>query len=60
MYEINSRVEIYNHSEPACNGQLGVIEAIQLAYDGYTRYYSVRLEDSHMLCSCIDDELMEG
>ncbi len=28
--------------------------------DGYTRYYSVRLEDSDTVCTCTDDELMEA
>ena len=60
MYEINQLVEIINHSEPSCNGQLGTIESMQVAYDGYTRYYTVRLEDSDMVCTCTDDEIMEA
>jgi len=60
VFEINQLIEIVNHSEPSCNGQLGTIESMQIAYDGYTRYYNVRLEDSEMLCVCIDDEIMEA
>jgi hypothetical protein len=60
MYEINQLVEIVNHSEPSCNGQLGTITDIQLAYDGYTQYYTVLLEESDTVCSCTVDELMEA
>ena len=60
MYDINQLIEIVNHSEPSCNGQLGTIENVQVAYDGYTYYYSVRLEDSDTVCTCIDDEIMEA
>lgn len=60
MFEINQLIEIVNHSEPSCNGHYGTIESVQVAYDGYTRYYSVRLEDSEQLCTCTDDELMEA
>lgn len=59
-YEIGSYVQITNHSEPDCNGQYGTIESIQIAYDGYTYYYNVKLEETDDICLCIDDELMEG
>ena len=59
-FSIGSAVQIINHSEPNCNGQYGTIEKIEVAYDGYTRYYSVRLEDSDQLCVCTDDEVMEA
>lgn len=60
MYEVNDRVQIINHSEPQCNGAYGTIKEIVTAYDGYTHYYTVELEDSLGLCVCIDDEMMEG
>lgn len=60
MYDVNQLIEIVNHSEPSCNGQYGTIETIQVAYDGYTNYYNVRLEDSDQLCVCTDDEIMEA
>jgi hypothetical protein len=60
MYEVNQLIEIMNHSEPSCNGQYGTIEKIEIAYDGYTHYYTVRLEDSDQLCVCTDDEIMEA
>jgi hypothetical protein len=60
MYEINQLIEIVNHSEPACNGQLGTITNMQVAYDGYTYYYDVLLEDSEVMCVCTDDEIMEA
>ena len=60
FFELNQLVEIVNHSEPKCNGQLGTITAIQVAYDGHTHYYTVELEDSGETCTCIDDELMEA
>ena len=60
MYEVGSYVQIINHSEPQCNGQYGTIIGMQVAYDGYTYYYAVELDDSHTTCMCIDDELMEG
>lgn len=59
-FSIGSAVQIINHSEPNCNGQYGTIKEIQVAYDGYTYYYSVELDDSQDVCLCIDDELMEG
>jgi len=60
MYEVNQLIQIINHSEPSCNGLVGTIENMQMAYDGYTRYYNVRLEESGQLCICTDDEIMEG
>jgi hypothetical protein len=60
MYDINQLIQIVDHSEPSCNGQYGTIEKIETAYDGYTHYYTVRLEDSDQLCTCIDDEIMEA
>ena len=60
MFDIGSRVQIINHSEPLCNGEYGTITAKQIAYDGYTYYYVVELDDSLTTCTCIDDELMEG
>lgn len=59
MYQVNDRVQIINHSEPKCNGQYGIITGISVAYDGYTHYYTVELDDSLSVCTCIDDELME-
>lgn len=60
MYEVGSRVQIINHSEPKCNLQYGTITAITTGYDGYTLFYTVELDDTLGLCVCIDDELMEG
>ena len=59
MYEVGSRIQIINHSEPSCNGQYGTIKEIQITYNGYDRYYMVELDDSLTICTCIDDELME-
>lgn len=59
MYDIGSRVQIVNHSEPSCDGQYGTITSIQVGYDGYTKFYTVELDDTFGLCVCIDDELME-
>lgn len=60
MYSIGQRVQIINHSEPSCNGEYGTIIEMQVAYDGYTYYYTVRLDEAEILCTCIDDEIMEG
>lgn len=60
MYNVGDYVQIINHSEPSCNGQYGTIKEIKVAYDGYTHYYTVELDDSFSLCVCIDDELMES
>jgi hypothetical protein len=60
MYEIGSYVQITNHSEPDCNGQYGIVKDMHVAYDGYTYYYMVELDDSYTQCMCTDDELMEG
>jgi hypothetical protein len=60
MFEVGSRVQIINHSEPDCNGEYGTVKDMQVAYDGYTYYYAVELDDSYTHCMCIDDELMEG
>ena len=61
MFDVGSRVQIINHSEPSCNGEYGTITSITTGYDGYTKFYSVQLdEDQKMYCLCIDDELMEG
>ena len=60
MYEVNSRVQIINHSEPQCNGAYGTVASIQVGYDGRTKFYNVQLDDApEMYCLCIDDELME-
>ncbi len=59
MYEVGNRVQIINHSEPVCNGQYGTVVSMQVAYDGYTYYYAVELDDSLTTCSCTSDELME-
>lgn len=59
MYEVGSRIQIINHSEPSCNGQYGTITSIAVGYDGYTKFYTVELDDTLGLCVCIDDELME-
>lgn len=60
LYEINQLIQIVNHSEPACNGQYGTITEMQVAYDGYTYYYTVMLEDTEGTCVCTDDEIMEA
>lgn len=60
FFDINQLVEIVNHSEPKCNGQLGTITKIETGYDGYTHFYTVMLEDSGEVCTCTDDELMEA
>jgi len=60
MFAVGSYVQIMNHAEPSCNMQYGTITEMQIAYDGTTYYYTVRLDDSDQLCTCIDDELMEG
>jgi hypothetical protein len=59
MYEVGSRIQIINHSEPSCNLQYGTITHITVGYDGYTKFYTVELDDTHAVCMCIDDELME-
>ena len=59
MYEVGSRIQIINHSEPSCNGQYGKILSMHVGYDGYTVFYTVELDDSLSICTCIDDELME-
>jgi hypothetical protein len=59
MYNHLDRVQITNHAEPECNGQYGTIIAVITAYDGYTKYYDVQL-DNETICTCIDDEIMEG
>lgn len=58
MYNVLDRVQIVNHAEPECNGQYGTIISSVTAYDGYTTYYDVQL-DNETICTCIDDELME-
>ena len=60
MFKVSDYVQIINHSEPSCNGQYGHVTQIDNAYNGRTLYYVVALEESGELCSCIDDELMEG
>lgn len=60
MYNVGDYVQIINHSEPNCNGQYGNIKEIQVGYDGQTHFYIVELEDNFELCTCIDDEIMEG
>ena len=60
MYTVGSRIQIINHSEPNCNGQYGTITEIQITYNGYDRYYMVELDDSLTICTCTEDELMEG
>jgi len=59
MFTMGQYVQIINHSEPSCNGEYGYVTLIHTAYDG-TKHYTVRLEEDDQLCSCIDDELMEG
>lgn len=60
VYEVGSRIQIVNHSEPSCNFQYGTITSIQPGYDGYTLFYTVELDDSLSYCTCTDDELMEA
>lgn len=59
MFVIGSQVQIVNHSEPRCNGQYGVVENVEFGYNN-TQYYVVRLDDSNVLCTCTEDEVMEG
>ncbi len=59
MFKVNDYVQIVNHSEPTCNGQYGHVQQIDMTYSG-NQYYLVVLEESQALCSCIDEELMEG
>ena len=60
MFDVGSRIQIINHSEPSCNGEYGKIISIHVGYDGYTKFYTVELDDSLSISMCIDDELMEG
>lgn len=60
MYAVGDTVQIINHSEPACNGHYGEITHIQVAYDGYTHYYTVKIPETMGVCTCTDDEIMEG
>lgn len=60
FFDLNQLVEIVNHSEPKCNGQLGTIIKIETGYDGYTQFYTVMLEDSEEICTCTADEIMEA
>ena len=60
LYDINQLIQIVNHADPECNGKYGIILNAQVAYDGYTYYYDVMLEDSDMMCVCTDDEIMEA
>jgi hypothetical protein len=60
MYNVGDYVQIVNHAEPECNNQFGTIEAVQIGYDGHTRFYTVIIDDTLSVCTCIDDELMEG
>ena len=60
MFDVGSRIQIINHSEPSCNGEYGKIISIHVGYDGYTKFYTVELDYSLSICMCIDDELMEG
>lgn len=59
MFKVGDKVQIINHAEPHCNGQFGEIMNVQLAYD-QTPYYVVHLDDSYTVCTCTDDEIMEG
>jgi hypothetical protein len=59
MFNIGDRVQVYNHSEEECNGQYGTITHVHTVYNGGT-YYTVGLDYSHVLCTCTDDEVMEG
>jgi hypothetical protein len=58
MFSLNQRVQISNHSEPECNGQYGTVVLVELAFNG-NAYYTVELDDSHSVCVCTSDELME-
>lgn len=60
MFSVGDYIQIINHSEPTCNGQYGHILNMQVAYDGQTHYYTVELDDTNLLCTCTDDEIMEG
>ena len=59
MFHVNDRVQIVNHVEQECNGRYGTIISSTTAYDGYTKYYDVQLEN-YTLCTCTADEMMEG
>lgn len=59
MYHIGDQVQIYNHSEPQCNGEYGTVTAVEYSYSGVV-YYTVRLETGYAGCLCTEDELMEG
>lgn len=59
MFNIGDFVQIYNHSEPQCNGHYGTVLRMEVAYDR-TPYYTVQLEDVDMVCTCTHEELMEG
>ena len=59
MFTVGAYVQIVNHSEPTCNGQYGRVVNTERAYDG-TLYHVVELEEARAVCSCTDDELMEG
>jgi hypothetical protein len=59
MFKVGDFVQIYNHSEPQCNGHYGTVLQIERAYD-QSHYYMVQLEDLDMVCTCTDDEVMEG
>ena len=59
MFNNGDRVQIYNHSEEDCNGQYGHITHVHSVYNG-SIYYTVGLDYSHVLCTCTEDELMEG
>lgn len=59
MYTVGDLVQIYNHSEPSCNGRYGTVVRVTRAYDK-SFYYDVQLTDMDMVCSCAHDELMEG
>lgn len=59
MYRVGDHVQIYNHSEPVCNGRYGTVLAIEPSYTGEL-FYMVQLQDVDMLCSCTADEVMEG
>ncbi len=61
MFTIGQSVQIYNHSEPQCNNKFGEVTRIDIAYDGYTRYYTVVLDnEGGAHCVCTEDEMMEG
>jgi len=50
MFDVGSRIQIINHSEPSCNGEYGKIISIHVGYDGYTKFYTVELDDSLSIC----------